>query len=134
MSKTKIMQRFSLLIVVTAIAFGADPTASEYGSKSAFLVQVGTIPLKGVEGRLDHFGFDARRKRLFLAALGNDTVELVDLRLGKVIQQIKNLRAPQGIGVASKADRLAVANDQDGSVRLYDVNSLQQTAAIELKE
>jgi hypothetical protein len=73
-----------------------------------------TIPLDGVEGRIDHFGLDAKGKRLFVSALGNDTVEVVDLAAGKVTQHIRNLRAPQGIGFAPESNRLAVANDQDG--------------------
>ena len=59
-----------------------------------------TIPLGGVEGRIDHFGLDADGKRLFVSALGNDTVEVVDLTAGKVTQHIRKLRAPQGIGFA----------------------------------
>ena len=40
---------------------------------------VATIPLPGVRGRIDHLAHDAEGKRLFVAALGNDTVEVVDL-------------------------------------------------------
>jgi DNA-binding beta-propeller fold protein YncE len=61
-------------------------------------------------------------------------VEVVDLVVGKVTQHISNLRAPQGIGFAPESNRLAVANDQDGSCRLYDGMSLQQTATVELKD
>jgi DNA-binding beta-propeller fold protein YncE len=61
-------------------------------------------------------------------------VEVVDLAAGKVTQHIRNLRAPQGIGFAPESDRLAVANDHDGSCRLYDGTSLQQTATIDLKD
>src|SRR5207302_3279870 len=57
-----------------------------------------------------------------------------DLALGKVTQHIRNLRAPQGIGFAPESNRLAVANDQDGSFRLYDGTSLQQTATVDLKD
>ena len=55
---------------------------------------VQTIPLPGVEGRIDHFGLDAKGQRLFVAALGNDTVEVVNSAAGKVVAQIKNLQAP----------------------------------------
>jgi hypothetical protein len=40
-------------------------------------------------------------KRFFVAALGNDTVEVVDLVGGNVTNHIKSLRAPQGIGLIS---------------------------------
>jgi len=53
---------------------------------------------------------------------------------GKVTQEIRHLRAPQGIGFAPESNRLAVANDRDGSCRLYDGASLQQIATVELND
>jgi YVTN family beta-propeller protein len=114
-------------------SIGVAVRAQIAGPGSKLLTQTRTIPLDGVEGRVDHFGLDPKRKRLFVAALGNDTVEVVDLATDNVTQHIKNLRAPQGVGFASESNRLAVANDEDGSCRLYDGTSLQQTAAIDLK-
>ena len=38
-----------------------------------------TIALPGVEGRIDHIAFDAAGERLFICALGNNTVEVLDL-------------------------------------------------------
>jgi DNA-binding beta-propeller fold protein YncE len=128
------MRRLPLLIVVTVLSFCVDSSASSVGQNADFFIQGGAIPLNGLEGRIDHFGFDATRQRLFVAALGNDTVEVLDLSADRVTQEIKGLRAPQGIGFAPESNRLAVANDQDGSVRLYDGTSLRQTARIDLKD
>src|SRR5215469_9090291 len=124
------MRRLLMIIVATVLAFGVDISASMVGQNADFLIQVGTIPLNGVGGRIDHFGFDATRQRLFVAALGNDTVEMLNLSADRVTQEIKGLRAPQGIAFAPESNRPAVANDQDGSVRLYDGTSLRQTAKI----
>ena len=52
-----------------------------------------TIPLPGVEGRIDHFALDDAGGRLFVAALGNNTVEVVDLKQGKVVRSIGGLAA-----------------------------------------
>jgi hypothetical protein len=123
-----------LFVVATVLAFGGDTYAEGPGQSSSLLTQVQTIPLDGVEGRIDHLGLDARGKRLFVAALGNNTVEVVDLVAGKVTNHISNLRAPQGIGFAPESNRLAVANDGDGLCRMYDGTSLQQTAIIDLKD
>ncbi len=38
-----------------------------------------TIPLPGVEGRIDHFSLDPDHDRLFLAALGCNKVEVISL-------------------------------------------------------
>jgi DNA-binding beta-propeller fold protein YncE len=130
----KFIRQLSLFVVATMLAFCCSTYAQSPGNSSNLLTQVETIPMDGVEGRIDHFGLDAKGKRLFVAALGNDTVEVVDLVVGRVTKHISNLRTPQGIGFAPESNRLAVANDQDGSCRLYDGTSLQQTATIELKD
>jgi DNA-binding beta-propeller fold protein YncE len=130
----KFIRQLSLFVVAMMLASGVNTYAESPGQSSNLLTQVQTIPLDGVEGRIDHFGLDAKGKRLFVSALGNNTVEVVDLTAGKVTQHIRNLRAPQGIGFAPESNRLAVANDRDGSCRLYDGTSLQQTAIIELKD
>src|SRR5713101_3962021 len=128
------LRQLLLFVVAATLAFGGGTYPQGPRQSSNLLTQVRTIPLDGVEGRIDHSGIDAKGKRLFVAALGNDTVEVVDLVAGKVTKHIRNLRTPQGVGFAPESNRLAVANDQDGSCRLYDGTSLQQTATIELND
>jgi hypothetical protein len=71
----KFMRRLFLMVLAAMLAFGGDTYAESPGQSSSLLTQVQTIPLDGVEGRFDHFGLNAKSKRLFVAALGNDTVE-----------------------------------------------------------
>jgi len=78
------------------------------------------IPVPGVTGRLDHFTADFRRKRLFVSALGNNSVEVIDTFAGKVIHSIKGLAQPQGPLYVAAVDKLYVANAEDGKVRVYD--------------
>jgi DNA-binding beta-propeller fold protein YncE len=78
------------------------------------------IPVPGVAGRLDHFTADAKRKRLFVSALGNNTVEVIDVFAGRVVHSIKGLAQPQGPLYVSGVDKLYVANAEDGKVRVYD--------------
>jgi hypothetical protein len=78
-----------------------------------------TIPLSGVTGRIDHMAIDLGRKRLFVAELGTNTVDVTDLANGKAMHRIEGLKEPQGIDYAPKADVLAIANAGDGSVRLF---------------
>src|SRR5689334_15646870 len=56
-----------------------------------------TIPLPGVKGRFDHFGMDAKGGRIFVAALGNNTVEVIHVRNAKRIQSIGGLSEATGI-------------------------------------
>jgi hypothetical protein len=53
---------------------------------------VQTIPLPGVTGRLDHMGVDLEKKRLFVAAVVNNTLEVVDLADAKVIKNLPGFK------------------------------------------
>ncbi len=96
------------------------------------LVLERTIPLPGVSGRIDHLAVDLRRGRLFVAELGNGTVDVVDLAAGKVLRRIEGLKEPQGIGYAPRADIVAVANAGDGSVHLFQGEDLTSAGVISL--
>ena len=93
-----------------------------------------TIALPGVEGRIDHFAFDAAGNRLFVCALGNNTVEVVDLRKGERIHSITGLGAPQGIAYLPELNRVFVANDKSGICNIYDGKSFQAVGELDLKD
>lgn len=89
------------------------------GASAQPLVLQRTIALKGVSGRIDHMATDLVRKRLFVAELGNGTLDVIDLEAGQVIRRISGLKEPQGVGYAPGSDTLAIASAGDGSVRLF---------------
>jgi DNA-binding beta-propeller fold protein YncE len=93
-----------------------------------------TIPLPGVEGRIDHFALDPSGERLFVCALGNNTVEVLDLRKGERIHSITGLGSPQGIVYIPELDRLFVANDRAGIFKIYDAKSFQQISELNFKD
>jgi DNA-binding beta-propeller fold protein YncE len=97
-----------------------------------------TIPLSNVEGRIDHLAIDPGANRLYVAALGNDTVEVIDLQEAKRLTPITGIKKPQGVAVlntsaqlagapaalaanAVRVPTLAVASGDDGKCRLYDI-------------
>ena len=89
------------------------------------------ISLPGVEGRIDHFGADDTGQRLFIAALGNGSVEIVDVEKGERTAEIKGLKEPQGTFYDTKTNRLYVATGGDGKLRIYDGRSLALQATLE---
>lgn len=92
---------------------GGRVAAAEAGMQHApELVQ--TIPLPGVRGRIDHLDIDQAGGRLFVAALGNDSIEVVDLRSGRRTSRLNRLKAPQGVAYVPAARRLYVANAGGG--------------------
>jgi DNA-binding beta-propeller fold protein YncE len=84
-----------------------------------------TIPLSGVEGRIDHFAFDPAGDRLFVCALGNNAVEVIDLRKAERVHSITGLGAPQGVAYVPELDRVFVANEKGGNCRIFDGRSFQ---------
>jgi DNA-binding beta-propeller fold protein YncE len=112
---------FLLLFGLSSGIAGAEP-----------LVLQRTIALKGVSGRIDHMAIDAGRKRLFVAELGNSTLDVIDLEGGQVIDRISGLKEPQGAGYAPESDILAIANGGDGSVRLFHGADLSAAGVVAL--
>lgn len=96
------------------------------------LVLESTFPLPDVRGRIDHMAVDSRRQHLIVAALGNDTVEVIDIGTGKVIQRIRDLKEPQGVAYADKADLIYVANAGDGSVRIFHAADFASVGKLDL--
>lgn len=83
-----------------------------------------TIPLSGVEGRIDHLAVDIMGRRLFVASLENNTLEVIDLQAGKRLRHIEGLHEPQGITLCPQSNRLYVANGASGTCMVYDGRSL----------
>ena len=79
-----------------------------------------TIPLPDIQGRIDHMSIDVKNHRLFMAALGNNTVEVIDTEQGKRIHTIPGLHEPQGVLYLPEVNRLYVANGDDGTLRIVD--------------
>jgi YVTN family beta-propeller protein len=90
-----------------------------------------SIELAGVQGRIDHMSLDVQGQRLFVAALGNNTVEVIDLKAGKRTSTIPDLREPQGVLFVPGNDRLYVASSRDGTVKVFDGTSLQLLKTID---
>ncbi len=89
-----------------------------------------TIPWPGVEGRIDHFSADVAGGRLFVAALGNNTVEVVDLKQGKVVHSLTGFAEPQGVVFLPELNRLYVAGGGDGTLRILDGASFATIKAV----
>jgi DNA-binding beta-propeller fold protein YncE len=119
-------------VVLGSVPAQAQNTAAGRESPPLRLVQ--EIPLPGVQGRLDHFTIDPKRKRVILSALGNNTVEIVDVFAGRVIHSITGLSQPQGVLYIPEFDRLVVANAADGTVRIFDGTSFAPLASLDFGE
>ena len=119
------------LAVVIALA-GNCLAAAESSGAELQLKQ--TIPLPGVEGRIDHLDLDAAGDRLFVCALGNNTADILDLRKGERVHTISGLGSPQGLVYIAELNRLFVANDKGGICKIYDAKSFQTVGELNFKD
>jgi len=83
------------------------------------------ISLPNVEGRLDHFDADVKGQRLFVAGLGDGSLEVVDLRAGKLVRSIPGFKKPQGVAYVRELNKLFVASGNDGMLRVFRGNTLE---------
>ena len=96
------------------------------------LALVRTIDLPGVEGRIDHLAFDAATRRLYVAALGNNTVEVLDVAAGTHVKSLPGFREPQGIALAADTRSVAVANGQGEGLQLLSAEDYRLGPSIRL--
>jgi len=85
---------------------------------------VATIEMPGVNGRIDHFAVDLKGQRLFIAALGNDTVEVLDIAANRHQRSLSGFKEPQGLAYVPQTNRLYVANGEGGRLDLVEGGSL----------
>jgi YVTN family beta-propeller protein len=124
------MKRVYLFI---SILFFLEGCEAQPAQNSQELSLINTISLPGVSGRIDHLAFDPRTQRVFVAALGNNTVEIVDLKTSKVIHSISQLSEPQGIAFIASNNSIVVANGGTGVCDVFNAVSFEKTNAIQLQ-
>jgi DNA-binding beta-propeller fold protein YncE len=122
------MKTVSILLPTAFLCFASAATA-QVGLKVEKVIK-----LPQVEGRIDHMAFDPARKHLFVAALGNNSVEVIGLEKGEVIKRLSGLHEPQGIAYAMEPDQLFIASGQDGTCKIYSGQSLELLKTVQLGE
>lgn len=92
------------------------------------------IPLPNVSGRIDHLTYDEKDHLVFLAALGNNTVEIINTATRQVVHSIKGLHEPQGVVYIPSLQRLVVANDKNGGCDFFETKNFTLIGSIDLKD
>jgi DNA-binding beta-propeller fold protein YncE len=118
--------KFLPLFLLSTLSFGQTSGSPLHLEKE--------VALPGVEGRIDHLSVDISRGRLFVSALGNNTVEIIGIKQGQRIGEIKGLKAPQGVLYEPTTNRIFVANDGDGTVESFDGDSLAHLKTADLHD
>src|ERR1700761_1309717 len=116
----------ALFLLVAASTAMAQPTGP--------LTVLKTIPPPGVSGKFDHFAYDGSANRLFAAATGNHTVEVIDVPAGKVLQQIGGLGKPHGLAWVAESGRLFVADGSLAALKVYEGAPFKLIATLPLSD
>ena len=127
MTKAERMRAFDMRLPALMLLVG---TGAALAAQSSPLALKSVIPLPNVEGRIDHLAFDGSRGRLYVAALGNNSVEVTDTVNGIHVTTLPGFHEPQGIAVIpgnaiDATNAIAVANGSSGMLQLIDALSYQ---------
>ena len=135
MKKLYVMLGVALAVLVVTAVRSPRPTAAQEPSRELAPLQlIQRIPTPNVSGRIDHFTAYPKRRLLIFAALGNNTVEVINTFEGKVVHSIKGLDEPQGTLYVPEFDKLFVANAGNGMVNVYDGKTWALRKSIPLGE
>jgi DNA-binding beta-propeller fold protein YncE len=110
----------AVVTVVLSLAFGVGAQQGPGSEENAPLILTAQVPLPGVHGRFDHFTFDPNEPgRVFISALGNNSVEVINLVEGTEVHRIPGIPEPQGITYAVGLNKLFVGS-RKGKLYIYD--------------
>jgi len=104
------------------------------GQQSAALSLKTRIALPNVDGRMDHFAIDVKGQRVFVSALGNHTVEVLDVQGSRRLRTLSNLEEPQGLFYDASSNRLFVASGGDGTTKIYDGTTFQLLETVKFSD
>jgi len=115
----------SILLALSTASIGQEASSSDLRLDSA-------VELPGVEGRIDHLALDASRRRLFVAALENGSLEVVDLDTRKRIKSISGLSKPAGVLLLPSLSRVLVTEAGSGKLSVFDAGTLEPAVSVEV--
>ena len=101
--------------------------------QSQTLSLISIIELPGIKGRIDHIAFNPGLQQVFIAALGNNSVEVIDLKAKKVVYSIHNLSEPQGIIFVRETNTIFVSNGKNGRCDVFNAHDFSKITSIQLE-
>ena len=126
------MTKVLIFLGFASLSLSLGPRAAEANSRSAPLRLIATISLPRVHGRIDHLSVDVPGRRLFISALGNHTIEVVDIRGDKWRQSVSGVTQPQGEYYVPDLQKLFTADGLGGEVKVSRGSDLQLLTTVKL--
>jgi len=119
-----------VLYLLLLFSFTSCKGQKPFGTEHLKLEKV--IEMPEVSGRIDHMAVNLKDKVLYVAALGNNSVEVIDLNKGAVTRSIKGVEEPQGIAYIPEQDEIAVASGGNGDCIFFNATTFANVATIHL--
>ncbi len=120
------LKRFTALFAIAFLFAGS--------AKAADLELVQTIVLKGKPGAMDHLALDVKRDRLLLANKCNNSLDIIDLKAGKLVKQIANQQGVQGVAYSPDFDKIFVGLGIKGFCNIFDGESHKLLESIKFED
>jgi DNA-binding beta-propeller fold protein YncE len=76
---------------------------------------------------------DAKGDRLFVANLSNNSLDVIDLKAGKLVKRIPHQQEIQGVAYTPDEDRIFVGNGVDGVCNVFDGRTYKLVQSIKLQ-
>src|SRR6266550_1682330 len=111
--------RTAFAVTFAILASSQIPELASAAQPNSPLRLESTISLPNVSGRIDHLAVDLGRNHLFVAEVGNNSLDIIDLAAEKPIHHITGLSEPQGVAFLPSLDLFVVGNGGDGAVRFF---------------
>ena len=122
-----------LILIYCILGLGCNSQDLNNNIEKEKLTLVSKISLPNVTGRIDHISYDTMNQLAFIAALGNNTVEIVDVNTKRVVRTIPGLHEPQGVVYIPSSKKLVIANGDNGDCIFFDVATYRQLGVVHLK-
>jgi DNA-binding beta-propeller fold protein YncE len=125
------LARRTVIAAIAAMAVLA-PRVSSAVDETPPLVRVRTIALKGPVGGLDHLAIDAKRGRLFVANTSNDSLDVVDLKAGKLLKQVSGQGRIRGVDYSPDVDQIFAGCSTGGVCNIIDGDGYEPIKSVAL--
>jgi DNA-binding beta-propeller fold protein YncE len=123
-----------LFIILVYAGLSCNSQVTNNLTEKEKLTLASKIILPKVSGRIDHIAYDSANHLAFIAALGNNTVEVVNINTKEVVKTITGLHEPQGILYMPSLKKLVVANGDNGDCIFFDAITYTQSGIVHLRD
>ena len=123
-----------MMLIWSVFMFHCDSPAIDNDVQQDIIELSAKIILPHVSGRIDHIAYDPANHLAFVAALGNNSVEVVNIDTRQVVRSIKDLNEPQGIAYIPSLQQIVVANGGNGACTFFDEKTFRQSGSVDLKD